>query len=170
MRIIEALNILKPKSADVADLKAARAAFAKQYHPDVNPDGLEMMKLGNAAFDMLIQNLELVAREFATFTKDADEYDSIPAAIMEKFAAIRRAHGLIVELCGTWLWVSGATKENKDMMKAEGFRWCSKKMMWSWHPDTYRKLSRRGAWDISEIRETFGTQRMEQTGGFALDA
>ena len=45
MNRTEALNILKPSGNDQESLKKAYRQASLKYHPDHNPDGLELMKL-----------------------------------------------------------------------------------------------------------------------------
>ncbi|MGH0004275.1 J domain-containing protein [Pseudovibrio ascidiaceicola] len=54
MKISDALSILGLSSGATQDeIKSAYKGAAKKYHPDLNPAGAEMMKLVNAAFDVL---------------------------------------------------------------------------------------------------------------------
>ena len=54
MKISDAAHILGLTGEITAEIvKKAYRAAAQKYHPDRNPAGLEMMKLVNAAFDVL---------------------------------------------------------------------------------------------------------------------
>ena len=57
MNIAQATGILKPKNDSMEGLKVAYHVACKIYHPDVNPHGLEMMKLINCAYGFLQQHL-----------------------------------------------------------------------------------------------------------------
>ena len=72
---------------------------------------------------------------------------------------LMKLEGIDVELCGSWLWIGGNTKEHKDALKAAGCRWCSKKKLWSWHhPEEGQRYSKRGNKDMSYIRTKYGSQ------------
>jgi hypothetical protein len=159
MKIKEALNILNPVSANPVDIKSAYKAFVRKYHPDVNPDGLELMKLGNLAWEVIMQNLDYIDREWAKVNGEKPEA-SIPEEIAEMFAKIRHFPNITAELCGIWIWVSGDTKPLAKEFKRLGFRWAFKKRMWSWHPSCYIKIGR-SEWSMSEIRSTWGSQELE---------
>ncbi len=161
MKVIEAINILEPLNATLDAIKTAYRTFTKKYHPDINPDGLEMMKLGNIAYDMLMKNLEYLEREFCTLNDQAHEYENIAVEIQKIFSKIRHFENIKAEVCGTWLWVSGNTKAYKEQFKEYGFQWASKKKKWSWHPDTYTKRNRAGEWDMAKIRTAWGSIDME---------
>lgn len=66
---------------------------------------------------------------------------------------------LEIEICGTWVWVSGDTKPVKEGLKAAGFRWAPKKMKWYWKPAGQRSFGR-GKWSMDEIREFHGSERV----------
>ena len=161
MRIIEAINILKPASGNIAEIKIAYRLYTKTYHPDVNSDGEEMMKLGNLAYEVLMKNIEYVSAEFAKLYEEATESPNIAVEIQEIFTKIKHFPGLEIEVCGTWLWVSGNTYTVKGELKNLGFQWASKKKMWSWHLDTYKKYDKNGEWDINKIRNAWGSMDME---------
>ena len=42
--------------------------------------------------------------------------------------------GIIIEQCGSWLWLSGNTKEHTKALKDAGCRLARKKKMWYWRP------------------------------------
>jgi len=68
----------------------------------------------------------------------------------------KKLPGLHLEICGSWLWITGATYENRKALKAIGCGYSHKKQSWYFHEDEYRKLSNR-EWQLSEIRDRFGS-------------
>lgn len=154
MNIQEALNILRPDGNTDEALKSAYRTACKKYHPDVNPDGLELMKLINAAYEFLKKNM---SRWSFHQVNDDIPIDEILQEILSK---IRHIPGIDLEICGTWLWVSGNTKPYKELFKEAGLRWAPKKFRWYWRPEGYRKRTRH-VFDMDEIRATFGSQELE---------
>lgn len=69
--------------------------------------------------------------------------------------------GVTVEVCGTWLWVSGNTRENKEALKACGFRYAAKKKMWYKAPEGSKHFKGKKSWDMSKIREVYGSKMVE---------
>lgn len=125
--------------------KAYRKACAL-YHPDRNAGGLEMMKLVNQAYEALKNQ-----------TGKAERYDNIADKLIEALNAIIGL-GLSIELCGTWIWVSGNTKEHKEALKSAGFKWASKKLMWYFHADERTRWTKKGGKDINDIRLKYGSK------------
>ena len=73
--------------------------------------------------------------------------------------------GIIIEVCGSWVWVTGNTREHKEELKALSFRWSSNKSAWYFHRDGYRKRSNKHM-SLDDIRGFYGSERidMEQAG------
>ena len=71
-------------------------------------------------------------------------------------SAVQSLPGIKVELCGSWMWVTGDTRQHKETLKAAGYRFSGKKVAWYWHAPGYAKLTRR-VWAMDEIRATFGS-------------
>ena len=154
MNRTEALNILKPPGNDQESLKAAYRTACKQYHPDHNPDGLELMKLVNLANEFLTKNLNKWA--FDQCNNDTP----LTEKMQELFNQIKHFVGIKSELCGTWLWLSGETWRYKKELKQFGFKWASKKKQWYWSPGGFRKRSKK-VLSMNEIRSKYGSFVLE---------
>lgn len=147
----DALSILDlPISATFDDIKSAYRRACSMFHPDRNPAGLEMMKLVNAAYTSLHDYVAL-PDDGRDYTQESNYGDEINAALN---AIINL--GLNIEVCGSWLWVSGDTKPHREILKASGFKWASKKLMWNFRPSEWKSFSR-GKWSMDQIRATHGS-------------
>lgn len=69
--------------------------------------------------------------------------------------------GITVEACGTWLWVSGATKEHKDALKACGFRYAAQKQKWYKAPAGTKHYKGKKTWTMQQIRDAYGSKVVE---------
>ena len=136
------------------ELKAQYRRLAMQYHPD-REGSTEIMQQINAEYERLHERLK------AQHNAEADEYHQTTetaAEFIEIISALIKLSGLVVELCGSWLWIGGETKAHKDELKAAGFRWSQNKSRWYWHhPEEGRKW-RRGKATMDEIRRKYGSQ------------
>ncbi|MFA5240510.1 MAG: J domain-containing protein [Phycisphaerae bacterium] len=129
-------------------IKAAYRKACSQYHPDRNPAGLEMMKLVNQAYEALKDTTGE-----STITIDSASYGQEICNALNAIIDL----DLTVELCGAWAWVSGNTKDHKDVLKSNGFKWAPKKLMWYFRPADSKTFSR-GKKTMDEIRSAYGSQ------------
>ena len=129
-------------------IKTAYRNASKKYHPDINPAGGEMMKLVNASYDIL--------KEYSGVIKEqsTDYGDNLNAALNSIFAL----SGLIIEVCGAWVWVTGTTQQYKTQLKESGFKWASKKKAWYFRPEEFRSRSR-GKATLEDIRTKYGSTK-----------
>ena len=70
--------------------------------------------------------------------------------------------GLIIEICGAWVWVTGDTKpHSKELGKnGAGFFWAKKKKAWYFRPSDWKSASR-GNWSLDDIRNGHGSQSVK---------
>jgi len=155
MNISQATGIIKPKDDTLDGLKAAYRQACKTYHPDINPNGLEMMKLINCAYEFLQQHLGKWC------FSDAPAGPGLDEILQSIFDKIKHFRGVRSEICGAWLWLSGETWRYKKELKEQGFKWSRNKNSWYWSPDGYRKRSKR-VFNMNEIRTMWGSQDLEQ--------
>jgi len=155
MNMKQATGVLKPE-ADTSDaLKAAYRAACKLYHPDINPNGLEMMKLINTAYEFLKKHIGKWSHS------DRGEGPGLDSQLSAIFDKIKHMVDVNAEICGCWLWVSGNTKVYKTQLKEAGFKWSSNKTAWYWHEAGYHKRSKR-TFTMPEIRGLWGSEDLEQ--------
>ncbi len=135
------------------DIKTAYREASKKYHPDINPAGAEMMKIVNAAYEIL-----------KDFSGDIQEQQAgYGEALNAALNAILGLSGLVVEICGAWVWVTGNTLAYKDSLKTAGFMWACKKKAWYFRPEEHRSRSK-GSSTLEEIREKYGSNRPQRSG------
>ncbi|KZK92535.1 MULTISPECIES: J domain-containing protein [unclassified Pseudovibrio] len=168
MIISDALSILGLSSgASQDEIKAAYKAAAKKYHPDLNPDasaaGDEMMKLVNAAYDAL-KNATSTETEEATNSNYGEELNAALNAIIN-------LDGLEIEICGSWIWVSGDTYPHRVALDQANFKYARKKKKWNFRPAGWKSRSR-GQYSMDQIRERHGSVRPSKThfGHASLEA
>ena len=137
------------------EVKCAYRQAALKFHPDRNPAGAEMMKIINAAYDVLKNHAGEIETEDA-----AGEAGSYPEALNEALNAIIGLDGLDIEICGAWVWVDGETYQHRAILKEAGFRFASKKKRWYFRPENWRSSSR-GQYTMDDIRNKYGSARPE---------
>lgn len=151
MKTSDAANILGLQNEITPEItKQAYRLAAKKYHPDVNPAGTEMMKVINSAYAVLKDYSGVI---------DTNDHDShYPDALNDALNAIIALDGLEIEICGSWIWVTGDTYTHKNILKANGFKYASKKKSWNFRPDNWKSRSR-GTTSMEDIRSKYGSKK-----------
>lgn len=148
-------------------LKIRYKELAKAYHPDLNPEaGDEAMQQINAQYDALAARLSKIAADGCTeaTAQERKTAQDVAAAYRAVIVKIINLEGLNIELCGSWLWVSGDTRMHKDALKAAGLWWSAKKLMWYWRPEEAGARHNRRSHSMQYIRERYGSAKITAAG------
>ncbi|EKN3891436.1 J domain-containing protein [Yersinia enterocolitica] len=164
MNVQEALNIFG-LSGDLSeqDIKTAYKKLALKYHPDRNPLGSELMKAVNTAFDFLMANIDKV-NQFQS--EDESAHYNYGEELEKVLNVLSGLAGVIYEVIGNWVWISGETREHKEALKEMGCKWAAKKKQWFYRPEEHRSRFNRKEHSIDEIREMYGTAGQRKAKGW----
>lgn len=77
--------------------------------------------------------------------------------------------GITIEICGSWIWISGNTYQYRKQFKEIGFHWASKKKQWYWHSEDYIKKSHKTL-SMEDIRNYYGSTEVEPETKLRLEA
>lgn len=143
------------------ELKAEYKRLIKIHHPDLGGDNATMAQI-NAQYDDLAKRLPKTRADGTTYQPRQEEREA-PEAFRAAVAAIITLDGLNIELCGSWLWVTGNTFAHREALKAAGYHWSKNKSAWYWHEDGYQRKSRK-QFSLDEIRDMHGSERITGTG------
>lgn len=158
IRVKDALNVLglsNRSGLSFEDIKRGYRKACMLYHPDRNSCGLEMMKLVNEAWGVL-QGWDFVeSDEVGESVDNVDLGEEMNAALNAVVGL-----GLEIEICGSWIWVSGDTKPHKETLKAAGYTWAPIKKMWSWKAAGYKRRFK-GQWEMEKIRIVHGSNAVK---------
>ena len=139
--------------------KLAYRRACQKYHPDKG-GSTEMMQAVNEAFSVLQDYVGNIAPE--------GSQEGYGEALNDAINAIITMPGLVIEICGLWVWVSGETFKYKDQIKAAGFKWASKKLAWYFRPEGW--AGGRGKYDMNEIRGKYGSEKVNTRRATPLHA
>lgn len=142
--------------ATLEELKAEYKRLAMLHHPDRGGD-LEIMKAVNAEYDEAFKLLKDThkAHDGKTYTKQTTEAPEEYKNIIDQLIKMR---GVVIEIIGCFIWLSGNTKEYKDQIKALGFRWSHNKSMWYKSPAGYKRHGKKD-YSINDIRGMYGSEK-----------
>lgn len=151
-----------PKTAE--ELKKQYKALAVKHHPDMGGSTADMQQI-NAEYEKLFAKLKDVHQnkdgEFYTAREATTE---TAAEFIDIIEQLINMDGVQIEICGSWLWLTGNTKAYREDLKKLSFRWSSNKSAWYFHRDGYKKRSRRSL-TLDEIRGFYGSEIVEAQDG-----
>lgn len=137
------------------ELKKEYRRLCKMLHPDNGGDINEFKKM-QADFETAASG-----PAWNTFTnKDNKTYQKetveTPAEFMEVIEFLSGLKNIEIELCGTWLWITGKTYDCRNELKKVGARYSRNKNAWYIHHDKYRKKSKKKM-TLDDIRAMYGS-------------
>ena len=186
MKLLHALNTLGICSTEDLTKEEAKRFYRKaclKYHPDKNPVGLEMMKMIVAAWETLQKETFPLKEKF----KESEFYDygqEINAALNK----IINLPGIIIEVCGSWVWVSNSRYEDRKIFcpprKYDSetkkalpddeirFKWSKDKGRWYFRPQNSAcfRFFKRDALSMEEIKRRYGATRIKSKGIYQIPA
>lgn len=166
MNVQQALNVFG-LNGDLTkeDIKKAYRKASLKHHPDRNKDNpiaAEIMKAINAAFEFLMANFEKINQYQSADENERYNFgEEMESVLME----LNGLAGVVFEVIGNWIWISGETKPHKDALKSLGCKWAPKKAQWFFRPEEHKSFRNRKDHSMDEIREMYGTNGQRKAYG-----
>jgi hypothetical protein len=137
----------------VTDIKLVYRRLARDNHPDKGGNTEKMQLINNAYTEFCKyfasnETLDINQEE----NEKAQEFD------FSFIDTLKVMQGLIIEVCGYWVWLSGNTFPFRDILKELGFKYSGSKKSWYWSPTVNVASFRRGSKSMKNIRKEFGSQ------------
>lgn len=135
------------------EVKALYKKLAKQYHPDLGGDTETMQSINREyafASAKAIKGNNLSDEEAENEIRFSEEY-------RQAIEKISHLEGVIIELVGYWIWITGNTFSVKTDLKNAGFLFASKKLAWYFRTGEY-KVNKGGKKSLDEIRNKYGSE------------
>lgn len=136
------------------ELKAEYKRLVKIHHPDAGGD-VEIMKEINNEYEKAFEILKDRHNSKADAQHQTTE---APWEFIQIVDKLMKMQGLVIELCGSWLWISGDTYSNKDGLKAAGCKWSSSKKKWYWRHQEDACPYYGKSQSMEKIRAKYGSQ------------
>jgi curved DNA-binding protein CbpA len=143
--------------ATLEELKKAYRDLALKNHPDCGGTN-EAMKLINAEYEDLFKRIERGLSEDDA-KKNYHKLDDGYREIIEKLITMP----LIIELVGSWLWVSGQTYTYAPQLREYGLQFSKSKKMWYWYSGDMSKKRRSSKKSYDEIKAHYGCERVDNS-------
>lgn len=159
-------HILNVETLEELKREYKRLAFI--FHPDCGGNTKTMQEINNE-YDYLFATLKNTHKnkdgEFYQKENTSETPDEWKNLIFKLFSL--KMVNTIIEVIGSFLWVSGETKPYKDQLKTLGFKWSTNKSAWYIAPTNYKKRSRQ-VYEMNDIRNMYGTTEVKQKNLCAL--
>ena len=137
------------------EVKALYKQLAKQHHPDCGGDTATMQAI-NEEYDkaciLILREDERSEDDFEREMKVSDEYRQVIGKIIN-------LPGIVIELVGQWIWVTGNTYPVKDQLKEAGLFFASKKAAWYFRSEEYKGRSTNK--NLDEIKAKYGSEKVD---------
>lgn len=151
-----------PLPETVEQAKKIYRELAKINHPDKGGE-LNIMQEINNEYDFICA--KILRGENLSFDDYNDQWTS-SQMFKEKINAIVNIEGIIIEIVGLWIWVTGNTRPVKDQIKEAGFWFASKKVAWYWRPE--HAAGGRGKHSLDELKIKYGCERINGSYKYQL--
>lgn len=154
----------------IPELKKEYRRLIKLNHPDNGGDTWVMAAINNQ-YEELFNCLKAAhnSKAAADTTGNTKPMHECPEEFRDIIEKIINIPNIKIELCGSWIWVSGNTKPYKELFKSLSFRWASKKCMWYWRNEADAVRSK-GTMSMDEIRNKYGSDNIKAAENKKLTA
>jgi hypothetical protein len=141
------------------EVKELYRTLAKQFHPDKG-GCLETMQQINSQYSKAITIIakggQFTEAEAEAEILQADEYK-------EAVNKVINLDGCKIELIGSWLWITGATKQHANTLKSAPakFTWAKKKTdfsAWFFRSAENKTIKKGKKMELDAIRNKYGSQ------------
>ncbi len=143
----------------IQEVKKLYRDLALKLHPDRGGNTAAMQDL-NAQYEAILSNpffrFRKESEERATEESNRSEFIKYRDIINQ----IINFEGLVIEIIGDWIWLSGLTFPYRKQLKEIGFLFASKKVMWFYRPAEYKSTNKKPL-DIESIRNKYGSARID---------
>ena len=138
------------------DLRRLYRKLAMEHHPDRGGLLLNMQEI-NHEYDLMSARLVNSNTQFSESRKTYEH--EVSKQMRVKIDEILNLEGVLIEIMGSWVWVTGNTFAVKTELKEAGFMFSHNKSCWYWHCGEYFKKSKK-KFDLDDIRTLWGSEEI----------
>jgi len=140
------------------ELRTMYRKLALQHHPDRGGSTADMQEINNE-YDFLSKRLINSNASFSEGRKSWEHF--VSAEIRDKLNEIIFLEDVLIEIIGSWIWITGNTRPVKEELKARGFKFSPNKLAWYWQYGDYKKMNGK-QFTMDEIRAMWGSEEVEK--------
>ena len=151
------------------ELKKEYKKLVFKHHPDKGGKTSDMQEI-NAEYDSLFAILKNTHRSATGETYTAKESTTeTPEQFRKIIDKLIHLDGISIEICGSWIWITGDTYNNREELKKLHFKYSKGKNAWYYHEPGYRKSSKK-SFTLEDIRNMFGSETVNGSKEDKLEA
>ncbi len=153
----------------VKEAKSQYHKLCRKYHPDMSgEDTTAIMQEINAEFTKVFAELQRnEARQQNTKAKDNstthttnNTTEQAAERFMHIIQRLVRCEGLVIEIVGNWIWISGTTYKYLRCIKSLGFKYSTKQKRY-YYTEDYCGNNSRSRLTYDQIKEKYGYQEIK---------
>lgn len=152
------------KCKTLQEVKSLYKNLAKENHPDMGGNTAIMQAINTEYAYACV----LLAKGAGLSDEQTNEQIKMSEAYRHAIEKIIHLPGIIIELVGNWIWVTGNTKLVKDDLYNAGYWFAPKKVAWYFRTDEFKCSGTKKSLD--QIRAKYGSEIIsKQKNGRYLD-
>jgi hypothetical protein len=136
----------------IEEVKALYKKLAKENHPDMGGDTATMQAI-NTEYSFACAR---IAKGEGKTSDEANETIRLSEEYRKVIEQIINLPGIMIEVVGHWIWVTGNTFPVKNRLKEAGLFFASKKTAWYYRAEEYK--TKGGKKTLDEIRRKYGSE------------
>lgn len=140
----------------IEGVKTLYKKLAMENHPDRGGDTATMQAI-NTEYAFACAKL---AKGAGLTDEQADEEIKLSEEYRQVIEKIINLPGIVIEIVGNWIWVTGNTRPVKDTLKDAGFYFASKKIAWYYRNEAFK--TRGNGAPLEQIRIKYGSEKIHR--------
>lgn len=141
---------------DATELKKEYKRLALELHPDMGGQ--------TANFQAMQNQYETALKLILSGKMTSEELENelkIDEAMREALNKIINLN-IIIEIVGSWLWLTGNTYSHKEAIKEAGFKFAGKKKAWYWNDGSFKKFTKK-SYSLDQIKDKYKSQTVKSS-------
>ena len=136
----------------IEQVKSLYKKLAMENHPDRGGETATMQEI-NTEYAFACARL---AKGAGLSDEQADREIRLSEEYRQVIEKIIHLPGIVIEVVGNWIWVTGDTRPVKDELKAAGLYFATKKCAWYYRNEGFK--TRGNGAPLEQIRRRYGSE------------